>query len=371
MARKSGRSRRLSLFTRGNDRCPICLVPFSRTEVVNGSNVTLEHAPPKTLGGKVVCMTCKDCNAASGKMMDQAVASLAKAEAARKSGRGVEVELEIFGQKHTTYLSIDGPMSRAALDKASRDELTRKFIEYNPGREFVMIAPMVRGPVWDATKGIAIRKKEQPEQKYLAASHLRSAYLLVFSLLGSSGYTYAESGPLKKIRDQIKQPDLEIAPYLICDLSRYTTPRNAISINNSDRPYSWIVKLGPVGVILPHGGAFEKYDELVNSSDPISSFKPIWNTASFGRAPSFDFELPAQQPFRGKDLFGQELTFAIEQYEYRAVVVYQQDLLITVLATSNPIRLEKPVEVKGNELRLKWNKLVSQNSNDNGSGGGS
>ena len=60
----SGRDQRLRqrLFDAGNNRCPICLSDFDRLDVMAGTEVTLEHAPPKSLGGVPICLTCRPCN---------------------------------------------------------------------------------------------------------------------------------------------------------------------------------------------------------------------------------------------------------------------------------------------------------------------
>ena len=64
--------------------CPICLEPFSFSEegeieyngMDNSSNprphLTVEHVPPKALGGKKICLTCNRCNSNSGNTMDKA-----------------------------------------------------------------------------------------------------------------------------------------------------------------------------------------------------------------------------------------------------------------------------------------------------------
>ena len=60
--KRTDRELRLKLFSFGNTQCPICLTRFTERQVELGKKVTLEHAPPKTLGGKVVCLTCEECN---------------------------------------------------------------------------------------------------------------------------------------------------------------------------------------------------------------------------------------------------------------------------------------------------------------------
>ncbi len=339
MSRKSGPSKRLAFFRRGNTKCPICLKQFSRTSVVKGTGVTLEHAPPRTLGGIVVCLTCKDCNAAAGNKIDQAVADYAKAESERKTGRGVEVEIDIGGTKLTTYLSVDKPMSPLDLARASRNEHAKKFIDDHPNHDIHLIVEGKRGTVWDANRGITMTVKKKPEPRHRAVSMLRTAYLLVFSLLGSRGYTYAESEPLIQVRDQIIQPDQDIAPLLFCDFSPLPEPKFAIGIQNSVKPHFWFVKVDSFGVILPHGGSIENYQQLIEFSDPIPirSYKLYWGLVPFGRVPTFDLTMNTDSPQKGRDIFGQELNFTTQGHEFRSVATYQQGPQVS-FATTAPTR---------------------------------
>ncbi|WP_394368459.1 HNH endonuclease [Adhaeribacter radiodurans] len=52
--------------------CPICLIKFSEealSEKVK-NNLTLEDAPPKSLGGSQIALTCKKCNNTCGHKVD-------------------------------------------------------------------------------------------------------------------------------------------------------------------------------------------------------------------------------------------------------------------------------------------------------------
>ena len=74
MSRKTGRSRRLRLYDRGTTAYPICLMGFTRDQAASGRTVTLEHVPIKALGGQARCLTCRNCNAETGRGIDQAAA---------------------------------------------------------------------------------------------------------------------------------------------------------------------------------------------------------------------------------------------------------------------------------------------------------
>lgn len=60
-------------------RCPICCDDFDERAIFKGAPdtycLTLEHAPPESIGGKVVALTCKKCNNDLGSRLDSQVAA--------------------------------------------------------------------------------------------------------------------------------------------------------------------------------------------------------------------------------------------------------------------------------------------------------
>ena len=340
MSRKKGYERRLRLFDLGNTQCPICLTRFSRDAVENGQDVTMEHVPPRATGGSEKCLTCTNCNKSAGKSLDQAAAIRNKAIRDMETGRGMKVEIDVFGTKHTSYLSPDG-IEKSDLDtRLARNPNVASFLNRMElsGQKTVLLAQMTRGPIWDVSKGIKLSSKE-PSGHRIAVSWLRSAYLLVFCLLGPSGYRYAESGAIRPIREQIMNPHLETVPSLLCDVSRLKLPNDLIMINNWQRPYCWIVKIGSLGILLPHGGTAEHYSDVQSSPDKISPKGVIgWFPAKFGASQSFELSLHEDSVHVGRDLFGQEITIAHGDFERKCMVVNQQELLSVFLPSSPVVR---------------------------------
>jgi hypothetical protein len=52
--------------------CPICNRLYL-PEALDTGELTLEHAPPKQVGGRPLALTCKDCNSVAGYSVDSAV----------------------------------------------------------------------------------------------------------------------------------------------------------------------------------------------------------------------------------------------------------------------------------------------------------
>src|SRR6266545_5906025 len=52
--------------------CPVCFRLFERTDLENAQAITLDHIPPKSLGGQgsQVVLTCGNCNSRSGNTVD-------------------------------------------------------------------------------------------------------------------------------------------------------------------------------------------------------------------------------------------------------------------------------------------------------------
>ena len=338
MSRKKGRQSRMGLFHCGNTRCPICLIPFTKDAVEAGLAVTLEHVPPKALSGSVRCLTCTDCNQSAGRSLDQAVALRNNAIRDRELGRGIKMEIDVCGTKHTTYFSPEGIAKDSLDSRIAISPNARRLVSELPGRKFLLLAELKRGPVWDVSKGITLTIK-QPQPNRVAVSLLRSAYLLVFSLLGRVGYRYAESEAVRPIREQIMKPEDELVPSLLCDVSRLKAPNELIIMNNWQRPFCWLVKIGNMGVFLPHGGTAEHYRAVLEMPDQI---KPIgllgWHPSKFGTNGLFDLSLRKDSTQVGNDLFGQEVTIAGDGFERKCIVVNQQESLCTFMPSSPTVR---------------------------------
>jgi hypothetical protein len=63
------------------DLCPICLMEFTDTDLQNNSSnfLTLEDAPPHSLGGGKIALTCKRCNSGCGHNIDNHLTEIIRA----------------------------------------------------------------------------------------------------------------------------------------------------------------------------------------------------------------------------------------------------------------------------------------------------
>ena len=344
MSRKNARDRRLTFFDLGNTRCPICLASFSRDAVKSGNGVSIEHVPPKSVGGVERCLTCSSCNEGAGRIIDQAAAMRNRAIVDAESGRGVKLEIDVCGTKRTTYLSPVGLKKRNLNPTLARSPLVDKLFSelQSDGQEVVMLAEFTKGIDFDLGKGITISSKN-PSKQYIEVSWLKSAYLLVFCLLGKYGYRYAESESIIPIREQIMNPDEEIVTRAIRTRFPATLPKEVIFINKHQTPYCWTVKIGDACVFLPHDGNKMVFEEMENLPDNVNfRLEMGWYPKKFGEGNSIELPLRSGLELEYRNLFGQELTIEQGDFEYKFMVVSQNGLTCTFLPSSSAIPRSSP-----------------------------
>ena len=299
MPQKTGPERRLKFFNLGITHCPICLVPFTEDNVRIGQGVTLEHAPPRNVGGSVVCLTCEPCNHLASGTLDQAVA---------RSRRPPEVELDISGIKRTSRFWDEGiPPSKMPYGFGSVPSAQKARREL---REETIVA--ISGPITidqpTTIRTVSISPK-LPDSRHLELSYLRSAYLLVFSLLGGNGYMYAQSEAVRPIRTQIMNPHDKIIPSLVRVFTSERSPENMITLRNNGKPFFWSVRFDDgTCVFLPHGGSENHFRQIAELPEEQAICGWEWTPRKFGNA-HVDLRLPPRYSKSGENnLFGQEFT---------------------------------------------------------------
>ena len=284
--RTSGRDRRLRerLFAAGNTMCPICLSEFTRADVLAGTEVTLEHAPPKSLRGSAICLTCKRCNSKSS-VIDQHALMSKKARDQWAAGQGAPITVDLFGHKKThRYIPKDPEAPYPA----------RKHLMRNGTIE---LGPLPGKDRLDADKGISFRIPQRDDYEFV--SMVKSAYLMVFSLMGTNGYRWAKNIGLAPVREQIMNPDRKILKgRFVADiqLERQELSKLGMSVVFlcPSKPPFWIVPLWNDRAVILSCGAAEPIDELVikgtEFSVPMSSLAG-WVSGRFDGSASIAADL--------------------------------------------------------------------------------
>jgi len=179
--------------------CPICLNQFSvdDLDVTKGNHLTLEDAPPYSLGGTANTLTCKKCNNESGHKIDFHLVEFLNEQEIRNFSPNTEakVTLEHKGEKVHGLLKVDneGVITVTHLLKNNNPEKLENYVD-NTGKD---------------DKPILFFKSSRVEVKKVEVALLKSAYILAFE---HYGYAMILSKAFDVVRQQILNPDEEIYP---------------------------------------------------------------------------------------------------------------------------------------------------------------
>lgn len=251
--------------------CPICLdfFPLDSLDQNSPNPLTFEDIPPKSLSGKPLLLTCKNCNNQSGSELDIHLK--------------MDMELRAFF-KGATDLKSTGKMrdgkSFKILTRFDKDKRLFQFIYSNKNPYAQMQVDKFAENWQGSTFNFEFKGPNKLKHK---VALLRIAYLLAFKSFGYS-YLYSEGGRL--IRSQISDPLNEIItkPFLIT--SDLLKDRPGIHIVTSPKKLKCILVVFSLhlesvsrefGVLLPgpdksHIESFMNYER--NSKAKLS-FKPI------------------------------------------------------------------------------------------------
>lgn len=313
MARKRPRDRRLTFFRLGNTHCPICLVQFTDEDVRRGQNVTLEHAPPKTMGGQEVCLTCDRCNSLASATSDQAV---------KRHKSPPELLFDICGTKRSARFWRDGiPRSKMPYTFGTGPAAKEAQRELN-NQTIVAVTAPIQFDQPTTINEIPVSLK-MPNPRHVELSYLRSAYLLVFSLLGRAGYLYARSDAVRLILAQMLNPNDEVCPGLVRAFTSKRAIGNVITLRRNERPFFWSVRFDDGAcVFLPHGGSKNNLWQIAKlpEAQRISGWE--WEPHKFGNVYVDRRRLLRQHELGDGALFGREyVTVSNGGCEQRWIVV--------------------------------------------------
>lgn len=177
--------------------CPICLQPFSETDLSRME--TKEDAPPQSLGGTKVVLTCKNCNNSAGRDIDIHVVNLLKHFDQKNFQKGSTRRVKIYDGTEIVngILSVDH-------NKELKLEILNKI---NDSRKLPNILSQ-----WKPEKDLSFTNQPlKLSETNLNTGILKTAYILLYSKLGYSVLFWRE---YHLIREQIMKPHLNILPPL-------------------------------------------------------------------------------------------------------------------------------------------------------------
>ena len=189
---------------KGSFICPLCLRIFNIAQLEGLVNnfITIEHVPPKNLGGKPITLTCNDCNSTCGHELDvylrnemehheRAYFNRSKGHFSKYSHGGVEVN---------------------AITNEDKDGTINIKIEkkHNSPFSFDTFCESIQSSAYDLRiDGHLILGNHKRNTKMAEVALLKSSYLYAFYKFG---YRYILSTKLNAIKLQIQNPNEDILP---------------------------------------------------------------------------------------------------------------------------------------------------------------
>ena len=209
--------------------CPLCLKAYA----IGNSELTLEHVPPESVGGKPILITCKACNSNRGSDIDvcltnelEIVHNLNHIDTVPQKTRLAFNDVEINAQ--TTFSKTNGFKFMICPDNNSPVEFERFVTEAKNAKEGYEI------------KVIANITNHKRDYDLANIALLKSAYLMAFHELG---YMYVLSANTNIVRDQIQNPKKNvIGNAFIID------SKNGVLENLSDGVY--YAQLNNIGCVI-------------------------------------------------------------------------------------------------------------------------
>lgn len=192
--------------------CPLCTQHYDENRY---DQLTLEHNPPNSLGGKDNILTCKNCNNTAGSKIDHEIllalneldlmgfkpnASI-KTQLRNKStgekGVNATISLGSEGQFNINISSANNPVVKDAF-------LNSFEYEYNSGLPLISdfeFAGLIKKLNFD------FKKPNKRNERLASIGLLKIAYLIGFEKLG---HAFLFGMHMEIIRSQIKNPEKEI-----------------------------------------------------------------------------------------------------------------------------------------------------------------
>ena len=235
--------------------CPLCLNCYDEVD-----DVTREHAPPKSLGGHSVALTCRECNSTAGHTLDvharrfENVIDLA----AKRLAEPTRVRLEFGGG----IVPVDLTSTEAGISLAG---IPRRSVPSQREAVFGHFERLAESGNWEG-EAMRITFVEPCAKPNVNASWLRAAYLVAFASLG---YRYILRSELDAVRKQISDPAGNHAPRAVGVNPKLDPDGRALRIIEQPQSLSCVlVTMGRWGVFLPGLGIESDFYGRLSSHEP-------------------------------------------------------------------------------------------------------
>ena len=249
--------------------CPECAEPdesgrryrirlLSRSAVASG-DLTVEHVPPRSFGGRKLVLTCKQCNDFAGHQLESH---------ARKGENPADALLGAARQPSRVTVAAGGQRVTASLDvDQGMLELTIPPLNKNAND------PRTLPAFWEALRRSGagepdlhlIFSGDAHVPRRARVSWLRHAYLALFAI---AGYRYVFRPGLGIVRKQIKEPDVEHIPVFLSAMPERHPweEKRIIYLREPEWLRCWAVQFGSYVVFLPRSGDSDSYSRIAHQA---------------------------------------------------------------------------------------------------------
>jgi hypothetical protein len=237
--------------------CPLCLDVMLTVEELGTKELTVEHVPPKALGGRELVLTCKSCNNHAGSKFD------AEADKQQRLSQFVSGQSD---QPQTGALTIGRITTRVEMHAAGQTGMLLIGVpQINNPADMALMEQHMR--MLSETRSTDFSFTFTPQLRYLPdrarMSWIRSAYLAAYSLFG---WRYILQPTLQPIRDQLKNPLAVTVPLLsVYNPNGDPARREFWVIKQPTEHQSLLVIWGRHGIFLPLPNDSRSLEELARS----------------------------------------------------------------------------------------------------------
>lgn len=266
----------------GRYGCPLCMNPYTLQGAESGEGLTLDHAPPQCIGGRLGVLVCAQCNHRAGRQFERDAAARERTEDFRHALRG-----------HGSYtgwavLRVGDLMVNAELrfgPKGNQVRIPRKRNHPNVHGVLDEWAKVQRMP--DEVK---VTLRDRYRSWAADVTLLKAAFLVAFAQFG---YEYAYNERLVQVREQILNPKRQRLRAAFISPSRDIVGENCFILVRAPFPML-VVNFKRRSVLLPwvHSPA-NFYEELTAKRGPDLT-TPLVLTGSarepFPREPIYELE---------------------------------------------------------------------------------
>jgi len=208
--------------------CPLCLRGFDAAHL---DLLSIEDVPPRSVGGKPLLLTCRECNNRHGTELD------AHIKAGRDLGEVLAGSRETFGRLRVG----DERMAVKGTVFGERNELSEMIGKSHPAERDAVQGFFEGLAGGDATGcefqfEFSMRHDEWRER----VGWLRVAYLYLFALLG---HTFVLREVMNPIRTQFQRPDEKLVPQIIKTMVEPVAEPRMVSVSRPHDLRSFVVQL--------------------------------------------------------------------------------------------------------------------------------